>query len=307
MKKGAWIYVVGVSVLSLALVAGFILFISDLDRQLAEIKGELDEARTHLAESAEQLANTQAQLETTTAERDLAFAERDEARTGRDAAIAERDALQTELAIAKDSLKERDRQLTDTRKELESVKTEPDEALAERDAAVMERDALQTEFATAKDSLKERDRQLEETQQELESVKTKRDEALAERDAARKQLVGDRNLRVLHGALEERNVLISVYSASDTIELEAGNWAFVPGDIGGLDTTRAGEASVTYTVIPSSCIRELEGDWPGALALDCPATVEWTVESRYPHFLLNILPLADSITVPEEVEATQDE
>ena len=118
--------------------------------------------------------------------------------------------------------------------------------------------------------MKERDRQLEETQQELESVKTERIEALAERDAARKQLVDAHNLLVLQGDLEERNLLISVYRESDTIKLNAGNWAFVAGDIGGLDTTRAGEASVTYTVIPSSCIRELEGDWPGALGAGLP-------------------------------------
>ena len=150
MKKGAWIYVVGVSVLSLALVAGFILFISDLDRQLAEIKGELDEARTHLAESAEQLANTQAQLETTTAERDLAFAERDEALAERDAAILERDALQTELAkVFRIKLPSTTRSegtaQCDRMKQLETRRsrkgltgerqdTEPDEALARQNA-----------------------------------------------------------------------------------------------------------------------------------------------------------------------------
>ena len=98
----------------------------------------------------------------------------------------------------------------------------------------------------------------------------------------------------------------SFYRANGTLELEVGNWAFVAGDIGGQEATRAGDASVELLAIPSDCMQALSGEWPGAFVLECPATIEWTVESRYPHFVLNILPLTDDYLALEEEEAQSE-
>ena len=305
---------------------------------LDELKNERDELNRKIGELEQSLADTRAKLDFSLSERDVKTSELEttrealaqlreqqavdkvnieqlntlliEAESARDKAIAERDEVRMALAKAleenetDDLLTERDEaraDLAERDQRLNSTDTELVNVRSERDSAVSERDAAQAELKAANDTITERDNELAGAQGQLESVNTELEVARAQQSRAHSVLT-------LEGLLQERTFpKASFYRAKGTIELDTGAWAFVPGDIGGLDTTRAGEASVSYTVIPSSCIRELDGDWPGALVLDCPATVEWTIESRYPHFLLNILPLADSITVPEEVEATQDE
>ena len=245
-----------------------------------DLRNDLEITRSDLAASNKQLESTNAELESVREERDSAFSERDAARSERDAAIKERGEGSRDLAESKEMLEEAQSEISRLTKERDEARTESDAAIEERDAALVDLAELVTQLA--------------EIQKQLE-------EALAQQGRAHSVLL-------LEGTLEERSFpRASFYLAKGTTQLEAGEWSLIVGDIGGQDATRAGAATVTYTVYPSSCVRELEGDWPGALALDCLAGVEWIVESRYPHFLLNILPLADSTTVPEEVEAAQDE
>ena len=222
-------------------------------------------------------------------------------RTERDTASTERDEALSDLGVTRDELNEREKQLAVVQTQLDSANTELTDVRAERDSVAAERDAALSDLSAANVALTELDSQLAKTQAEL-------DKAAVDLNNARAQLAEVSIPLVLSGAMQERRFpTASFYHANGTLELEVGNWAFVAGDIGGQEATRAGDASVELLAIPSDCMQALSGDWPGAFVLDCPATVEWTVESRYPHFLLNILPLADSITVPEEVEATQDE
>ena len=257
---------------------------------------ELETTREALAQLREQQAVDKVnieQLNTLLIEaesaRDKATAERDEARKALDKALEENetDDLKVELELTLSDLAARNEQLKIVR--------------GERDSAISERDAAQAELKAANDTITEHDNELAGAQGQLESVNTELAEALAQQSRAHSVLT-------LEGLLQERSFpKASFYRANGTIELETGAWVFIPGDIGGVEATRAGEASVTYTVIPSSCIRELEGDWPGALALDCPATIEWTIESRYPHFLLNILPIENFVMQDNVEQSTQGE
>ena len=141
----------------------------------------------------------------------------------------------------------------------------------------------------------------------LDEVHAELDKALADLNNARAQLAEVSIPLVLSGAMQERRFpTASFYHANGTLELEVGNWAFVAGDIGGQEATRAGDASVELLAIPSDCMQALSGDWPGAFVLECPATIEWAVESRYPHFVLNILPLTDDYLVLDEEESQSE-
>ncbi len=291
--------------------------IGELEKSLADTRARLDFAlserdaktselettREALAQLREQQAvdkvNTE-QLNTLLIEaesaRDKATAERDEARMALAKALEENatDDLKVELELTLSDLAARNEQIESTNTEIENVRSE-------RDSAISERDAAQAELKVAKNTITERDNELAEAQGQLESVSAELEEALAQQGRAHSVLL-------LEGTLEERNFpRASFYLAKGTTQLEAGEWSLIVGDVGGPDATRAGEASVTYTVYPSSCVRELEGDWPGALALDCLAGVEWTVESRYPHFLLNILPIENFVMQENVEQSTQGE
>ena len=280
--------------------------ISDRDakgRELVEVREDLIELGNEKAVSDELLNEREKRLIKLEAQLESANVALADARTERDSANSKRDATLADLT-------ERDRQLAEIQAQLDSTSAELVEARNKRDEALSslaealddsENGDLLSERDDARADLAERDNELTGAQGQLESVNTELAEALAQQSRAHSVLT-------LEGLLQERSFpKASFYRANGTIKLDSGAWVFIPGDIGGAEATRAGEASVTYTVIPSSCIRELEGDWPGTLVLDCPATVEWTVESRYPHFLLNILPIENFVMQDNVEQSTQGE
>ena len=273
--------------------------ISDRDakgRELVEVREDLIELGNEKAVSDELLNEREKRLIEIEAQLDSANVALADARTERDSANSKRDATLADLSERDRQLAEIQAQLESTSAELVMVRNERDEALSSLAEALddSENDGLLTERNEARADLAERDNELAGVQGQLESVNSELAEAKAQQSRAHSVLT-------LEGLLQERSFpKASFYRANGTIELDTGAWVFIPGDIGGVEATRAGGATVTHTVVPSSCIRELEGDWPGALVLDCSATVEWTIESRYPHFLLNILPLDENVTLNEE-------
>ena len=197
------------------------------------------------------------------------------------------------------TLEERENQLADVQSQLDSANKELQSVREELETVTSDRDDLQRALSDANETITE-------LSTELNGVQATLDKALADLNSAWEQLAEVRNPLVIEGELQERSFPSApVYLAQGTLEMEAGVWAFVAGDVGGLDATRAGGATVEHTVVPSSCVRELEGNWPGVLALDCTAVVEWAVESRYPHFLLNILPI-ENFVIQENVEQSTE-
>ena len=78
---------------------------------------------------------------------------------------------------------------------------------------------------------------------------------------------------------------VSQHLAQGTLEMEAGVWAFVAGDVGGLDATRAGGATVEHTRPIQLRAGACRGNWPGVLALTARQSSSEAVESRCAHAL----------------------
>lgn len=91
-----------------------------------------------------------------------------------------------------------------------------------------------------------------------------------------------------------------IYQSIGTITIPPGNWAFAEKGIGGDDRTGAGNSQFFWEAVPDICIEQPTGSWYDAIRATCEVNIEWTVNSRYPHSILYILPIDEFI--PQEGE-----
>lgn len=303
--------------------------LSSVQEELRSTQESLGQAREEVTRLREQLAAAEVvidQLKSDLVEaevqRDIAVAERDEARKALEGLTKDLEDLNTRIGELVVELKAKEELLDDLAKELDKARKALKECISPSECA-----RLKEELADSAATLVDAQAKLDSANAKLEQLRNTLETVTGERDQARedlansenrleetqrkleealKQLAGAHSVQILEGELQVQSFPSpSFYLAEGTTQLEAGEWSLIVGDIGGQKATPAGGATITFVVHPSSCERELEGEWPGALALDCPAVIKWTVESRYPHFLLNILPI-ENLVMQENIEQSTE-